>query len=77
MKYLLTTTDHYGNEVEVAKFAGLGDAYWTFKLFKEHRETIRTLSIYKSVSKSTNAPNNRIRLYHYENESPLVFTTLG
>jgi hypothetical protein len=71
MKYLLTTTDHYGNEVEVAKFAGLGDAYWTFKLFKEHRETIRTLAIYKVSGKS------RERLYHYENESPLVFTTLG
>lgn len=77
MKYLITTTDAYGNEVEVAKFAGLGDAYWTFKLFKEHRETLRSLSIWKSVPKSTNAPNNRIRLYHYENESALVIKTFG
>ena len=71
MKYLITTTDAYGNEVEVAKFAGLGDAYWTFKLFKEHRETLRSLSIWKVSGK------NRERLYHYENESTLVIKTVG
>jgi len=71
MKYLLTTTNEYGNEVEIAKFASPGDAYWTFSLFKKYRQTLRTLTVYKVSGK------NRERMHHYENESTLVIKTVG